>query len=312
VLTNADLTRMVETSDEWITSRTGIKERRVLREDEATSDIAAEAARLAIDNAGVPPETIDLIICCTFSPDFTVPCTAAIIQDRLGLSGKCQVFDLNSACTGFLYGLSTAIAFLRSGMRERVLVIGVDAVSRSVDFSDRQTCVLFGDGAGAAVLGATGPERGFVSEHHNADGGKHDYIIIYESGTRNRTEEQKLRQGMMLKMRGREVFRFATQWMAESVAAAVEKAGQGLRIEDIDLLIPHQANVRIIESAGKRLGIPPEKVFVNIHRYGNTSAGTIPICLPEAVSEGRLKKGDLLALTAFGGGVTFGASLWIW
>ena len=312
IISNADLEKMVDTNDEWITSRTGIKERRRIGADQATTDMAIPAARQALENAGMKPAQLDLIICCTFSPDYTVPCAACMIQDDLGLSGKCAAFDLNAACSGFTYGLSVATSFMRAGVYKTALVIGADAVTRSLDYTDRNTCVLFGDGAGAAVVGPTGPNRGLLGEHLCADGSLGENLIVFDKGSRIRTEEEKAAQGTHVWMDGTEVFKFATRVFGPVTRAALDAANQGLTVDDIDLLIPHQANLRIIESAAKKMGIPMEKVFVNIQRYGNTSAASIPMALAEAVGEGRLKEGDLVAMVAFGGGLTYAANIWVW
>lgn len=311
-LTNADLEKMVDTTDEWITSRTGIKERRVVAKDEATSHMAVRAARKALERAGVTPEQIDIIICGTFSPDVLVPCCACMVQEQLGIADKCPAFDLNAACTGFTYGLSVAMAFLRSGVYKTALVIGADSVTRFMDYRDRGTCVLFGDGAGAAVVGATGPERGLVGEFLGADGSLGETLIIHDTGSKHRTEEEKAASPFRVYMNGTEVFKFATRALGKATLAALESAGQGLTINDLDLLFPHQANLRIIEAAAKRVGLPMEKVYVNIQKYGNTSAASIPMALAEAEAEGRLKRGDLIGLVAFGGGLTYGSSIWVW
>lgn len=311
-MTNADLEKMVDTNDDWIVSRTGIKERRVVAKDQATSDMAVAAARRALEAAEVKPEEIELIICCTFSPDVTVPCTACLVQERLGIAGRCPAFDLNAACTGFTYGLSVATAFMRAGVYKKALVIGADSVTRSLDYRDRGTCVLFGDGAGAAVVGYTGPGRGFVSDYLSADGSLADTLVIHDSGSKIRSEGEKEQQPFGVYMNGSEIFKFATRALGNATQAALEAAGQGLKIDDLDILFPHQANLRIIESATKRIGFPMEKVFVNIQKYGNTSAASIPIALSEAVQEGRLKRGDLIGLVAFGGGLTYGSSIWVW
>lgn len=311
-MTNADLEKIVDTSDEWITSRTGIKERRVVAANQATSDMAVIAARRALDAAATKADEIDMIICCTFSPDVTVPCCGCVVQEKLGIAGRCPAFDLNAACTGFTYGLSIATAFLRAGVYKRVLVIGADTVTRSIDYRDRGTCVLFGDGAGAAVLGYSGPGRGFVSDFLSADGSLGETLVIHDSGSKRRTEGEKEQWPFGIFMNGSEVFKFATRALGNATQAALEAAGQGLTINDLDLLFPHQANLRIIEAAAKRIDLPMEKVFVNIHKYGNTSAASIPIALSEAVEEGRLKPGQLIGLVAFGGGLTYGSSIWVW
>lgn len=312
VLTNADLEKMVDTTDEWIVSRTGIKERHKLAEDKATSDMAVIAAERALEDAGTRPEEIDLIICGTFSPDVTVPCMATMIQARLGIPDRGPVFDLNAACTGFTYGLTIATGLMRAGLYKKALVIGADAVTRFVDYTKRDTCILFGDGSGAAIVGETGTDRGLVSEFLGADGALGPELVLHDSGTKIRTPEEKAAYDTSIYMNGKEIFKFATKVMGDAMKGALEASGQGLRVEDLHLLIPHQANLRIIESAAKRMGIPMEKVYVNIQKYGNTSAASIPMALVEAREEGRFKSGDLLGLVAFGGGVTYGASVWVW
>lgn len=312
VLTNADLEKIVDTTDEWITTRTGIKERHVVGPHEATSDMAVEAARKALADAEMEAEEMDLLICATFSPDQTVPCAATVIQRRLGIADKCAAFDLNAACTGFTYGLSVATAFMRAGVYKKALVIGADAVTRSVDYTERDTCVLFGDGAGAAVVGETGPEHGLVGEFLGADGSMGEELVVFDSGSRIRTEEEKAAGPSMIYMNGAEVFKFATRALGKATLAALKDSGQDISIEDLDLLFPHQANLRIIEAAARYVKIPMEKVFVNIQRYGNTSAASIPIALSEAKAEGRLKRGHLIGLVAFGGGLTYGSSIWVW
>lgn len=312
IVTNADLERMVDTSDEWIRSRTGIRERRKLGADEATSDMAVRAARLALQDAGMEARQIDLIICCTFSPDTAVPCAACIVQDKLGIPGHCPAFDLNIACTGFTYGLSTATAFMRAGVYKTALVIGADTVTRYLDYTQRETCILFGDGAGAAVVGPTGEGRGLVSEFLGADGGAADILVLRDCGSRIRTPEEKALSPSPIQMQGNEVFKFAVRGLARAAQGALEAAGQNLSVDDISLMIPHQANLRIIEAAAKHFGLPMEKMFVNLQKYGNTSAASIPMALAEAVQEGRLKRGDVLALVSFGGGMSYGSNIWVW
>lgn len=311
VVTNHDLEQMLDTNDEWIRSRTGIAERRKLEEDKATSDMAIIAARRALEDSGTSPEELDLIIACTFSPDVTVPCMACLIQDALGITGRCAAFDLNAACTGFTYGLSVATAFMRAGVYKKALVVGADTVTRSLDYTDRSTAILFGDGAGAAVVGPTGPERGLLGEHLGAEGALKDFLVIYDSGSRIRSEEERLK-GPKVFMAGGDVFRFASKTLKTATQQALEAANQGLTFDDIDLLIPHQANLRIIEAAAKMARIPMEKVYVNIHKYGNTSAASVPMAIAEAVEDGRLKRGDVVALVAFGGGMTYGSNVWVW
>lgn len=312
VVTNADFEKTLDTSDEWIASRTGIRERRVLEKDKATSDMAIIAAERALEDAGVAAEELDLIIGATFSPDVMVPPMACLVQKRLGIGGQCAAFDLSAACTGFTYALSVATAFMRAGVYKKALVIGADTVTRSVDFSDRNTAVLFGDAAGAAVIGETGTERGLLGESLGADGSLDKLIVVHDSGSKIRTEEEIAEHGSKVQMMGRDVFKFASKTLGATTRKALEAADQGMTVDDIDLLVPHQANARIIEAAAKLAKIPMEKVFVNIHKYGNTSAATIPVALTEAVEEGRLKQGDVVAMVSFGGGMTYGASIWVW
>ncbi len=312
ILTNADFEKMVETSDEWIISRTGIKERRMVAPDQATSDMATIAARRALEHAGMRADQIDLIICCTCTPDTTVPNTACIVQSNLGIPGRCPAFDLSAACTGFVYGLSVAVALLRAGTYKTALVIGADTLTRIVDYKDRNTCILFGDAAGAAILGATGPSRGLMGEWLSADGTLATHIIIYDSGTRVRTPVEKEKTGSHIQMKGGDVFKFATRILGKAIESALEATGQNLTVKDLRWIFPHQANLRIIESAAKRLDIPMEKVYVNIERYGNTSSATIPVALTEAVHAGKLHPGELIGMVSFGGGLTYGASIWSW
>lgn len=227
------------------------------------------------------------------------------------MSGRCAAFDLNAACTGFTYGLSVATAFMRAGVYKKALVIGADAVTRSLDYNDRSTAILFGDGAGAAVVGPTGPERGLLGEHLGADGSMWPFLVVHDSGSRIRTEEQKQTQPRV-QMAGGDVFKFASKTLKTATEKALAASGQDLTFDHIDLLIPHQANLRIIEAAAKLARIPMEKVFVNIQKYGNTSAASVPMALCEAVEEGRLRPGDVVALVAFGGGMTYGANVWVW
>ncbi len=312
VVTNADIEKVLDTSDEWITTRTGIKERRRVADGENTTDMGTRAARAALAAAGVEPGEVDLLICCTCSPDVAVPSAACMIQDRLGIADRCAAFDLNAACTGFIYGLSVATAFMRAGVYRKALVVGAETLSRWLDVNDRGTYVLFGDGAGAAVVGPTEPGRGLVGEYLRADGSLGPTLMVHETGTRVRTEAEMAENPSRIVMNGREVFKFATAALGEATVEALKAAGDNLTLADLDHVFPHQANARIIESAAKRVGLPMDKVYVNIHKYGNTSSASIPIALAEALEEGRLKPGDLLSLVAFGGGLTYGSSIWVW
>jgi len=310
VLTNQDLERMVDTSDEWIVTRTGIRERRIADPSQATSDLAYEAAVQALKTAGLTGEQIDLILVATVTPDTFFPSTACLLQDRLG-ARKAAAFDLSAACTGFIYGLSVATGFIKTGMYERVLVVGAECVSRITDYTDRNTCVLFGDGAGAVVLGEVPEGRGFRSFELGADGSGANLLQLRGGGSRLPPSERSVAErAHYLEMNGREVFKFAVRVMGAASEEALAKAGLGK--EDIDLLIPHQANIRIIQSALERLNLPEDKCVVNLDRYGNVSSASIPIALAEAVEEGRVHEGDRLLLVGFGGGLTWGASVLIW
>lgn len=309
VMTNADLERMVETSDEWIVSRTGIRERRVVGPNDSTTSLSTAAARQALERAGLGPEDIDLIIVGTCTPDQFLVSQACLVQAELG--GNAGAFDLGAACSGFVYALATGSQFIRGGLYQRVLVIGADTLTRFVDYTDRTTCVLFGDGAGAVVLEATDEPRGLLSTVLGADGAgsKHLYIPGWGAFVPESAEifpEYR----PFLQMNGQEVFKFAVRVMGDAAAEAVEKAG--LTFADIDMLIPHQANARIIEAAARRLDLPKEKVWINLDRYGNTSAATIPIALCEAEASGILNEGDNLVFVAFGGGLAWAAGVVRW
>jgi 3-oxoacyl-[acyl-carrier-protein] synthase III len=311
ILTNADLEGMVETSDEWITSRTGIKERRIAAEGEFTSTFAAEASRRALAMAGIAAEELDLVILGTVTPDFPFPATSCIVQNEIG-AVNATVFDISAACSGFIYGLSIAEKFIRTGAAKKVLVIGAEVLSRVVDWSDRNTCILFGDGSGAAVLEACECDSGILSTHLFSNGSFWNTLYLPGCGSRNpasnpRTLDERL---FFLKMDGNDVFKHAVRAMEEAAGAALE--ANGMSTADISLFIPHQANRRIVDATGKRLHLSPEKVFVNLHKYGNTSAASIPIALDEANREGRIKPGDIVLLDAFGGGFTYGSALMRW
>ncbi|MFC4076430.1 beta-ketoacyl-ACP synthase III [Salinithrix halophila] len=310
VLTNADLEKIVDTNDEWIVTRTGIRERRIASEEQASSDLAVESARRALEAANLSADQLDLIIVATVTPDMSFPATACLVQDALGAK-KAATFDLSAACTGFIYGVSVASQFIQNGIYRHALVVGVDCLSRITDFTDRNTCVLFGDGAGAAVLGPVDEGEGFLSFELGGDGSGGHLLKQPAGGSRlpatKETVEQKLHT---MTMNGREVFKFAVRVLGVSAEEALRKAG--LSKEDIDYLIPHQANVRIIEAAVERLGISQDKVVVNLDRYGNMSSASVPVALDEAVREGRIHKGDTLVLVGFGGGMTWGATVLKW
>jgi 3-oxoacyl-[acyl-carrier-protein] synthase-3 len=311
ILTNAELERLVDTSDEWITTRTGIKERRIAAAGEYTSTFAAEAARNALSMAGVQPEEIDLIILGTVTPDFPFPSTACIVQDLLGATNA-TAFDVSAACSGFLYGMSISEKYLRSGAARKVLVIGSETLSRVVDWQDRNTCVLFGDGAGAAVLEASEGDHSLLSTHTFSNGAHWNLLYQPGSGSRNpatdrRTLDERL---FYITMEGNDVFKHAVRAMEEAAEAALH--ANGITSADLGLLIPHQANRRIIDATAKRLGIESNRLFTNLHRYGNTSSASIPIALDEANREGILKPGCKLLMVAFGGGFTYGSALVAW
>jgi 3-oxoacyl-[acyl-carrier-protein] synthase-3 len=310
VLTNAYFEKIVDTSDEWIVSRSGIRERRITADGEAASDLGSSAALAALKNAGVSAEDIDLVICATITGDMPFPATASIIQDRIG-ARRAAAFDLAAGCSGFVYGLSAAASFIGSGEYDRILVIGVDLLSKITDYEDRATCVLFGDGAGAAILAPTDDNYGILSVVLGSDGSGADVLKIDAGGSRLPISLETVRARQhYIKMAGQEVFKFAVRIMRDATLQALQKCG--LSTSDVDLFIPHQANIRIIESAARRLDLPPEKVFVNVQKYGNTSAASIPIAMDEAMREGRLKKGDVVVVVGFGAGLTWAASVIRW
>jgi 3-oxoacyl-[acyl-carrier-protein] synthase-3 len=310
VLTNHDLEQMVDTSDDWITVRTGIKERRVASEGEFTSTFATRAAQRALEMAGVDPADLDLIICGTVTPDFPFPSTACIVQNDLGAT-RAAAFDISAACSGFLYGLSIADKFIKTGTATHILVVGVEVLSRIVDWTDRNTCCLFGDGAGAVVLAADKSSSGILSTHIYSDGSYWELLHQPGVGNRNPASQQLLDSGQVfIKMQGNEVFKLAVRAMEDAAHAAL--SANGFSIADLDYLIPHQANRRIIDAISKRLGLSSDKVFVNVDRYGNTSAASIPIALDEANRTGALKRDALVLLDAFGGGLTWASVLMRW
>jgi 3-oxoacyl-[acyl-carrier-protein] synthase-3 len=310
ILTNADLEKMVDTSDEWITTRSGIKERRIADENIAASDLALEASLKALDGAKLKPQDLDLIIVGTVTSDFLLPSTACILQDKLG-NKTAAVMDVVAACAGFIYGLSVAKAFINIGQFKNALVIGVEILSKFTNWEDRNTCVLFGDGAGAAIIQASKEKGGIISTYISGDGSLANLLHAPIGGTRTPLTKENidLKQHKIM-MAGSEVFKSAVRAMGDSALKVIELAG--LSPSEIDLLIPHQANIRIVEATAKRLKIPMEKVYVNIDRYGNTSSASVPIALDEAVKRGIIKKGDKIVLVAFGGGFTWGAALIEW
>jgi 3-oxoacyl-[acyl-carrier-protein] synthase-3 len=303
-LTNDDLAKFVDTSDEWIAARTGIRERHVAADGETTGDLAYHAAVRALEAAGVAPSELDLIILGTTTPDLIFPSTACLLQHRLGANG-CPAFDVNAACSGFVYALTIADKFIRSGAARTALVVGSETLTRMLDWEDRATCVLFGDGAGAVVLKAD-TETGILSTHMHADGGKKE-LLWNPVGVSVGFKPEEKNAGVRVLMTGNEVFKHAVKALDSVVEEALE--ANGLDRHDIDWLIPHQANLRIIEATAKRLDMPMERVVVTVDKHGNTSSGSVPLALDEAVRSGRVQRGQLLLLEAFGGGFTWGSAL---
>jgi 3-oxoacyl-[acyl-carrier-protein] synthase-3 len=311
VLTNADLEKLVDTSDEWILTRTGIVERRIAPEEEATSDLALRAAQAALEAAGLDPVDLDMILVATITPDMPFPSTACVLQDRLG-ARRAGALDLSAACSGFIYGLGMADGLIRAGTARTVLLLGAETLTKVVNWQDRNTCVLFGDGAGAVVLRADEGERGILSTHLYADGSKGPLLILPGCGSRHPVSHAAVDAGLakMQMNGGNEVFKLAVRAMEDAALTALKQ--HGLEVSDIDHLITHQANLRIISALGQRLGVPDHKVEVTIRKYGNTSAASIPIALDEAVRAGRVKAGEIVLLCAFGGGLTWASSLIRW
>jgi 3-oxoacyl-[acyl-carrier-protein] synthase-3 len=310
VRTNDDFASMVDTSDEWITQMTGIKERRFAGKETATSDMATEAAERALAAAGIAGKDVDVIIVGTATPDTLFPSTACLVQNRIGANGA-FAYDIAAACSGFIFALVQAHQFIVTGAVETALVIGAETLTRVTDFTDRNTCVLFGDGAGAAVVRPCAPPGGLVDYLLRCDGALSNYIQLPAGGSRlpasHKTVDGKLHY---IKMKGRQVYINASKAMSDAVVQVLDQ--QGLTGGDLDLLFPHQANIRIIQSVAEKAGLPMEKVFVNIHKYGNTSAASIPIAMAEAIEEGRLKEGMLIGMVAFGSGFTWGSALIRW
>jgi 3-oxoacyl-[acyl-carrier-protein] synthase-3 len=311
VLTNSDLEKLVDTSDEWITTRTGIKERRIASDDEFTSTFATKAAQRALEMANVTPEEIDLIVVGTVTSDFPFPATACLVQNNLKASNA-VAFDISAACSGFLFGLSIVDSFIKSGVAKKALVIGAETLSRITDWTDRNSCVLFGDGAGAVVVEAVEEaDRGVLSTHVHSDGSYWELLHQPGYGSRNPAAKRSAGENLaVIKMQGNEVFKLAVRAMEDAAQQAL--AANNLTTTDIDLFISHQANRRIIDAIGKRLGLTEEQVFINLERYGNTSAASIPLALDEANRSGRIKTGDLLLLDSFGGGLTWASALIRW
>ena len=304
VLTNADLEKMVDTTDEWIKSRSGIERRHIAEADQYTSDLAAEACKAAMEAAEVGPEDIDLIVVGTTTPDLVFPNVGTILQSKLGIHG-CAAFSLEAACSGFIYALSIADKFVTTGQAKCALVVGAETLSRITDWSDRSTCVLFGDGAGAVVLKPS-DEKGIISTHLRADGRYKD-LLTAKTGISVQPEGDALRAGFNVQMAGNEIFKVAVKSLEAIVKETLE--ANGMDRNEIDWLIPHQANIRIINATAKRLGMPMEKVVLTVQDYGNTSAASVPMALDVAVRDGRIQRGQLLLLEAFGGGLTWGSAL---
>ncbi|MEW6158949.1 MAG: beta-ketoacyl-ACP synthase III [Verrucomicrobiota bacterium] len=310
ILTNADLEKMVETTDDWITSRTGIKQRRIAAEDEFTSDLASKAALLAIKRAGITPEQIDLIIVATITPDMLFPSTACLVQQKIG-ARRAAAFDIEAACSGFIYGLEIGQQFIMSHTYDTVLVIGAEKLSTIIDWSDRNTCVLFGDGAGAAILQNRPNSHGLLTACMGADGNKAGLLCMPGGGSRcPATPDSVASRLHYLRMDGKETFKNAVNAMFTAAQESLRRCE--LDISQIKCIIPHQANRRIIDAVGERLGATPEQLFVNLEKYGNTSAASVAIALDEAVQSGRLQRGDLILLVVFGAGLTWGAAVIEW
>src|SRR5947199_10413258 len=307
ILTNADLEKMVDTSDEWITTRTGIKQRRKAAPDEYTSQFAVRASREALERIGIDPSEIDLILCATVTPDQILPSTACLIQAELG-AHKAAAMDIVAACSGFLYGLSMAGAMISDGQSKYVLVIGAEILTKYVDYTDRSTCVIFGDGAGAAVVGPVPEGKGILATKIRSDGRYEEQLYAPGGGTKLGTTYKTIDEGQhFFKMKGNELFKVAVRSMADISAEMLQKAGY--TVDDVDLVIPHQANQRITDAVASRLGVPEEKVYSNIAEHGNTSSASIPIAMDECIQSGRIQEGSLVLLTAFGGGVTWGGTV---
>ncbi|WP_293658137.1 beta-ketoacyl-ACP synthase III [Anaeromicrobium sp.] len=310
IVTNDHIAKMVDTSHDWIVSRTGIEERRVASEDQSTSDISAIAAKRALEDANLNPEDIDLIILATLTPDMLIPSTACLVQSKIGAKNA-AAFDLEAGCSGFVYGLTVARQFIATGMYKKVLVIGAEILSRMVDWEDRNTCILFGDGAGAAVVGPVEDGKGILSMTMGANGDGGKFLLIPAGGATQPASEQTIADRLhYIRMDGSEVFKFAVRTMGRASIEVIEKAGY--KVEDIDFLVPHQANTRIINSAAKKLKLSDDKVYVNLNKYGNMSAASVPVALDEAVKLGKIKKDDLVVLVGFGAGLTWGSCLIKW
>ena len=307
ILTNADLEKIVETSDEWITTRTGIKQRHKAADNEYTSQFAVRAARQAIERAGLTPEDIQIIICATTTPDQILPSTGALIQAELGATNAAGM-DVFAACSGFLYGITMVESMIRTGAIKYALVIGAEVLTKYVDYTDRGTCVIFGDGAGAAVLGPVPEGKGILATKIQSDGRYEEQLCARGGGTRLGTSHETINNGdHFFKMKGNEIFKIAVRSMSDISAEMLAKSGHA--VDDVDVVIPHQANQRITDAVASRLGVPEEKVYSNIAFHGNTSSASIPIAMDECIESGRIKEGSLVLLTAFGGGITWGATV---
>ena len=310
LLTNADLERMVDTSDDWIRTRTGIETRHIAADSEDTSDLCVHAAEAALEKAGLTPGDIDFIMVGTASPDYVVPSTACLVQSKLGAT-HVGAMDFSAGCSGYIYGVTLASQFIRSGLYKHVLVIGAEVLSRLVNWADRSTCILFGDGAGAAIMGPVEDGYGYIASELGSDGSLGGILNIPASGIAEPVTHRAIDSGRIyIHMEGSEVFKHAVRHMEATTEAVMKKAG--ITIDDVALFIAHQANYRIIHATAKKLGVPEEKVYVNVNKYGNTSAASVGIALDEAVAEGRLKKGDYLVLTGFGAGLTWGSVVLKW
>lgn len=310
IITNHDLEQIVATSDEWIMERTGIRERRIADTSQAASDLAYEAAQRALKHAHLKPKEIDLVIVATCTPDMPFPSTACILQDRIGAK-HAAAFDINAACSGFVYGLHVANSLIKTEAHKRILLVGAEVLSKVTDWQDRATCVLFGDGAGAVILEGTKEKRGIISTHIRSDGSLGDLIMLPGGGSRfSCSRESILKRLHFIKMKGNETFKVAVKTLAELATRTLEE--NRLDPSQLSLLIPHQANLRIIQATARRLKLPEEKVFINIEKYGNTSAASIPIALDEAVKAGRVNDGEHILLEAFGGGLTWASALLKW
>ncbi len=310
IIDNSYLGKKIDTSDEWITERTGIRERRVVKTGQANSDLCFEASKKALLAAGLKPKDIDMIVVATMSGDMPMPSTAAILQKKLGAKNA-SAFDVNAACSGFIYGLSVADKFIKTGASQKLLLVGAEVNSRFLDWEDRATCVLFGDGAGAVVLEPTKGKRGILSTHLHSDGNLWDFICLPGGGSKNPPSEKTIKKGMhFIKMKGNETFKVAVRTLEKLVVSTLRE--NNVDPSELAMLIPHQANLRIISATARRLNLPMSRVAVNLDKYGNTSSASIPIALDEVVRDGRIKRGDYVLLEAFGSGLTWGSALIKW